>query len=124
MRANTAWFPGVCDDEEAGLGSGDEESWMMLDTEERKRRKEEANRREAAHHEQEDTQPARSLGELIDHLPPLTDDHQLTLLCCAVDCVRDEDLTQLSRQLRGQAGAGPELVAALLVAARSVHLTS
>ena len=113
----------MCDEEEDKHGSGVEESWMMLDTEERKRRKEEANRREAAHHEQEDTQPARSLGELIDHLPPLTDDHQLTLLCCAVDCVRDEDLTQLSRQLRGQAGAGPELVAALLVAARSVHPT-
>ena len=60
----------MCDDEEAGLGSGVEESWMMLDTEERKRRKEEANRREAAmHQQQEDTQPARSLGELIDHQP-------------------------------------------------------
>ena len=113
---------GVCDDEEAGLGSGVEESWMMLDTEERKRRKEEANRREAAmQQQQEDTQPARSLGELIDHLPPLTDDPRPPLLCCAVDCVRDEDLTQLSRQLRGQPGAGPELVAALLVAARSVN---
>ena len=56
----------MCDDEEAGLGSGVEESWMMLDTEERKRRKEEANRREAAMQQQEDTQPARSLGELID----------------------------------------------------------
>ena len=66
----------MCDDEEAGPGSGVEESWMMLDTEERKRRKEEANRREAAmqQQQQEDTQPARSLGELIDHLPPLTDD--------------------------------------------------
>ena len=51
----------------------------------------------------------------------MTDDNQLTLLCCAVDCVREEDLTQLSRQLRTQPGAGPELVAALLVAARSVH---
>ena len=71
----------MCDDEEAGLGSGDEESWMMLDTEERKRRKEEANRREAAmQQQQEDTQPARSLGELIDHRPPLTDDHP----CCVV----------------------------------------
>ena len=59
----------MCDDEEAGLGSGVEESWMMLDTEERKRRKEEANRREAAIQQQEDTQPARSLGELIDHQP-------------------------------------------------------
>ena len=98
----------------------------MLDTEERKRRKEEANRREAAmqQQQQEDTQPARSLGELIDHLANLTDDPRPPLLCCAVDCVRDEDLTQLSRQLRGQPGAGPELVAALLVAARSVHLTS
>ena len=101
---------------------------MMLDTEERKRRKEEANRREAAlHHqqqqEQQDTQPARSLGEFIDHRPPLTDDPRPPLLCCAVDCVRDEDLTQLSRQLRGQPGAGPELVAALLVAARSAHIT-
>ena len=65
----------MCEDDEAGLGSGVEESWMMLDTEERKRRKEEANRREAALQQQEDTQPARSLGELIDHLPPLTDDH-------------------------------------------------
>ena len=59
--------PGVCDEDEEKLGSGVEESWMMLDTEERKRRKEEANRREAAM--QEDTQPARSLGELIEHLP-------------------------------------------------------
>ena len=114
------------EDEEEKHGGCDEESWMMLDTEERKRRKEEANRREAAHHQQQqgDTQPARSLGEFIDHRPPLTDDPRPPLLCCAVDCVRDEDLTQLSRQLRGQPGAGPELVAALLVAARSVHLTS
>ena len=56
----------MCEDEEAGLGSGVEESWMMLDTEERKRRKEEANRREAAMQQQEDTQPARSLGEFIN----------------------------------------------------------
>ena len=53
---------------------------MMLDTEERKRRKEEANRREAAMQQQEDTQPARSLGEFINHLPPLPDDHP----CCVV----------------------------------------
>ena len=59
--------------------------------------------------------------DLRHYLSTLTDDPRPPLLCCAVDCVREEDLTQLSRQLRTQAGAGPELVAALLVAARSVH---